>query len=405
MSAQQTSENATPTATQAGSGDPGLRRTPLHEAHVALGARMVPFAGYEMPVQYPMGVLKEHLWTREKAGIFDVAHMGIAYLAAADGRHETVAAALEALVPADVAGLPPGRQRYTQLTNDDGGIIDDLMVSRSADPDHDGWLFLVLNASRKDIDCAHIESRLPNGVTLSRGDGFALMALQGPMAEEVLATHDARVRDMPFMSSASVTIAGCDLHITRSGYTGEDGFELPVPVERAAEVWKALLDDERVAPIGLGARDSLRLEAGLCLYGNDIDETTTPVEAALVWSIGKPRRPGGERAGGFPGADIILAQIAGGPPRRRVGLAPTGRAPVRAGADLYASADGGDGTVIGRVTSGGFGPSVGGPIAMGYVPSGMAQDGQAVFADVRGKRLEMLVSTSAGFVTNNYKRA
>ncbi|MFM1816562.1 MAG: glycine cleavage system aminomethyltransferase GcvT, partial [Pseudomonadota bacterium] len=245
-----------------GSGS-SLRRTPLYEAHVAAGAKMVPFAGYEMPVQYPLGVLKEHLWTREKAGLFDVSHMGIAYLQAADGRHETAARALEALVPADILNLKPGQQRYTQLTDDNGGILDDLMVSRSADHAHDGWLFLVVNAACKEADYAHIAARLAPGVSLLPSEEFALIALQGPAAVDVLADHDPRVSQMSFMTAAVATIAGVTVHLTRSGYTGEDGFEIPVPVGAVADVWSALAADARVQPIGLGARDSLRLEAGL----------------------------------------------------------------------------------------------------------------------------------------------
>lgn len=378
-----------------------LQRTALHDAHVALGARMVPFAGYEMPVQYPAGVLKEHLWTREKAGLFDVSHMGICYLRADDGRHETVARALEALVPADIVGLKPGRQRYTQLLNSNGGIIDDLMVARSANPEHDGWLYLVVNAARKSVDYQYIESNLTGGVSLMPSDAFALLALQGPMAEAVLAAHDPGVREMPFMSAAVANIAGVDVHLTRSGYTGEDGFELPVPVEKVAAVWSALLSDDRVAPVGLGARDSLRLEAGLCLYGNDIDETTTPVEAALAWSIQKVRRPGGQRAGGFPGAERVFDEMTNGTPRLRVGLAGEGRAPIRAGTALFASSE--SAKKVGEVTSGSFGPSVGKPVAMAYVATAYAGAGTTLHAEVRGKRLPAIV-TPMPFIEPNYRR-
>lgn len=378
-----------------------LRRTPLYDAHTAEGARMVPFAGYEMPVQYSAGVLKEHLWTRANAGLFDVSHMGICYVRSDDGKHETVASALETMAPADIYGLKPGRQRYTQLLNKAGGIIDDLMVSRSADAAHDGWLFLVVNAARKAVDYRYMESQLPAGVSLIPTDDFALLALQGPMAEEVLAEHDQRVRDMPFMSAAFANVAGVDIHLTRSGYTGEDGFELPVPVDKVADVWSALIADDRVAPIGLGARDSLRLEAGLCLYGNDIDETTSPVEAGLAWSIQKVRRADGERAGGFPGADRILDELANGTSRKRVGLLGEGRAPIRAGTRLFDSPDSED--AVGTVTSGSFGPSVGRPVAMGYVATAHATAGTPLSAEVRGKRLPAEV-TAMPFVPSNYRR-
>jgi aminomethyltransferase len=374
-----------------------LKRTALYDVHVSLGAKMVPFAGYEMPVQYPAGVMAEHRHTRSAAGLFDVSHMGIAYLRADDGSHETVAAALEALVPGEIRKLAPGRQRYTQLLTADGGIIDDLMVARSADPDHDGWLYLVVNASRKDIDYRVISESLPAGVHLMPSDDFALIALQGPEAEAVLAAHDARVQAMPFMAAAQAKIAGVDIHLTRSGYTGEDGFELPVPVAMVEEVWRALLDDDRVMPIGLGARDSLRLEAGLCLYGNDIDETTSPVEAGLTWSIGKRRRT----EGGFPGAERIQREIAEGPSRKRVGLVGETRAPMRAGTSLFA--DETDEAPIGHVTSGAFGPTVEAAVSLGYVDAAHASPGTPLFAEVRGKRLPAKVA-KLPFITPGYKR-
>jgi aminomethyltransferase len=374
-----------------------LKRTALYDVHVSLGAKMVPFAGYEMPVQYPAGVMAEHKHTRSAAGLFDVSHMGIAYLRADDGSHETVAAALEALVPGEIRKLAPGRQRYTQLLTADGGIIDDLMVARSADPDHDGWLYLVVNASRKDIDYRVISESLPAGVHLMPSDDFALIALQGPEAEAVLAAHDARVQAMPFMAAAQAKIAGVDIHLTRSGYTGEDGFELPVPVAMVEEVWRALLDDDRVMPIGLGARDSLRLEAGLCLYGNDIDETTSPVEAGLTWSIGKRRRT----EGGFPGAERIQREIAEGPSRKRVGLVGETRAPMRAGTSLFA--DETDEAPIGHVTSGAFGPTVEAAVSLGYVDAAHASPGTPLFAEVRGKRLPAKVA-KLPFITPGYKR-
>jgi aminomethyltransferase len=370
-------------------------RTPLYHCHVTLGARMVPFAGYEMPVQYADGVLKEHLWTREKAGLFDVAHMGIAYLEAADNSHETMARALETLVPADILNLAPGRQRYTQFLNMDGGIIDDLMVARSADPAHEGWLYLVVNAARKAVDFALLDENLPEGVKLHRSDQFALVALQGPAAEDVIARFDPAVREMSFMGAGRVTIDGVAIHLTRSGYTGEDGFELPLPVADATRLWNLLLEDDRVRPIGLGARDSLRLEAGLCLYGHDIDENTSPIEAGLAWSIQKRRR----EEGGFPGAERIQRELKDGPTRRRVGLTPTGRAPAREGTPIHNPAGG----PVGAITSGGFGPSVGAPIAMGYVPTELAKPGTPLDLIVRGKPLPAEV-VKLPFIEPSYKR-
>ena len=361
-----------------------LKRTPLHALHLELGAKMVPFAGYDMPVQYSLGVMKEHLWTREKAGLFDVSHMGIAHLRAKDGNHETVARALESMVPADILNLAPGRQRYTQLTTDDGGIIDDLMVARSADPAHDGWLYLVVNAGRKDVDYTHMTPRLPAGVDLLPSDDFVLVALQGPMAVDVLTGFDPGARAMTFMSAAPIQIDGTAVHATRSGYTGEDGFELPLPKADAERLWSALLADERVEAIGLGARDSLRLEAGLCLYGHDIDETTSPVEAALQWSIQKRRR----LEGGFPGFERISRELADGPPRKRVGIQPDGRAPAREGTEIQDL----QGVTIGTVTSGGFGPSLSAPIAMGYVTREMSATNTQVQLIVRGKALPARVA-------------
>ena len=384
-----------------GTADTPLLRTPLHAQHVALGARMVPFAGYDMPVQYPLGVLKEHLHTRAAAGLFDVSHMGQAILIAEDGRHETVACALEALVPADILDLEIGRQRYSQLLGADGGILDDIMVTRPADPRHSGGLMLVVNAARKDADFAHIAARLPKGLRLEPRPGNALIAIQGPLAADALAAVLPGTGELAFMSAAIFTRGGVAYHVSRSGYTGEDGFEIILPNDPAAELWRTLLADARVQPIGLGARDSLRLEAGLCLYGADIDTTTSPVEAGLVWSIQKVRRRGGARAGGFPGADVILGEIERGPARRRVGLSPEGRAPVRAGTQLFATSEGGD--AIGTVTSGGFGPSVGAPISMAYVPAALAKPGTRLFAEVRGKRLAVDV-VPLPFFAHRYKR-
>ena len=372
-----------------------LRHAKLQARHIERGAKMVPFAGYNMPVQYPLGVLKEHNWTREKAGLFDVSHMGIAYLRAHDGKHETAATALESLVPADILNLKPGRQRYTQLTNDEGGIMDDLMVARSADPEHASWLYLVVNAARKDVDYAHIGERLPNDVELMPFDGFTLVALQGPEAIDVMAKYDPAAHELPFMGTAPLNIAGHSIHATRSGYTGEDGFELPLPNEHAVAIWDELLSDERVEAIGLGARDSLRLEAGLCLYGHDIDETTSPVEAGLTWSIQKRRREGG----GFPGAARIQHEIANGPSRKRVGIKPEGRAPAREGTVIQDTA----GNDIGGVTSGGFGPTAGGPVAMGYVASDHASAGTAISLLVRGKPMPATVADMP-FAPHRYKR-
>jgi aminomethyltransferase len=373
--------------------DAPLARTRLYDMHVRLGARMVPFAGYEMPVQYRDGIIAEHAHTRAAAGLFDVSHMGQAFLVGPD--HETTARALEALVPADILNLAHGRQRYTQLLNEEGGILDDLMVTRSTDPEEDGALMLIVNASRKHDDYAHIEARLPAGVKLMRADHRGLIALQGPKAESVLARYVPEARDMGFMTARRASFSGMDCHISRSGYTGEDGFELSVNAKRIGAVAERLLDSADVKAIGLGARDSLRLEAGLCLYGHDIDETTSPVEAGLSWSIQKRRRT----EGGFPGAPRIQAELANGPSRSRVGLLPEGRAPAREGAQIRAA----DGTEIGTVTSGGFGPTVNGPIAMGYVSRRFAEPGTPVVLVVRGKELVAKVA-ALPFVPHRYRR-
>ncbi|BAT58760.1 aminomethyltransferase [Variibacter gotjawalensis] len=370
-----------------------LKRTPLYDMHVRLGARIVPFAGYEMPVQYKDGIIAEHTHTRTAAGLFDVSHMGQAFLTGPD--HETVARALEALVPADIVNLAPGRQRYSQLLNEDGGILDDLMITRSADPDEDGVLMLVVNASRKNEDYAHIEARLPANVRLLRAENRALIALQGPQAAAVLSKHVQGAADMPFMSAMTTTFNGIDCHVSRSGYTGEDGYEISVNAKRIIAVAERLIDHAEVKPIGLGARDSLRLEAGLCLYGHDIDETTTPTEAKLNWSIQKRRR----EEGGFPGAAKIQGELAGGAPRARVGILPEGRAPAREGTEIQTP----DGTPIGKVTSGGFGPTLNGPLAMGYVNARFAEPGTPVVLIVRGKPLVAKV-VSMPFVPHRYHR-
>jgi aminomethyltransferase len=372
---------------------PKLAVTPLHALHVARGARMVPFAGYEMPLQYADGILAEHAHVRGAAGLFDVSHMGQAFLVGPD--HETTARALEALVPADIAGIAPGQQRYTQFLNQDGGILDDLMVTRSGDPAEDGVLMLIVNAARKAADFAHLAAGLPGNVKLLRADHRALIALQGPQAAEVLTRHARAAAAMPFMTAQSLSFDGIDCHVSRSGYTGEDGFEISVRATRVVAVVERLLDDTRVKLAGLGARDSLRLEAGLCLYGHDIDETTSPVEAALAWSIQRRRR----EAGGFPGADRVQRELSDGPARRRVGLRPEGRTPARDGAEIR----GADGARIGTVTSGGFGPTVGGPIAMGYVPPQFAEPGTPVTLIVREKELPASVA-ALPFVPHRYRR-
>ncbi|MDR1826725.1 MAG: glycine cleavage system aminomethyltransferase GcvT [Methylobacteriaceae bacterium] len=370
-----------------------LKTTPLFGEHEILGARIVPFAGYKMPVQYPGGIIAEHLATRASAGLFDVSHMGQALLKGVD--HATVAGFLETLIPADILTLKPGKQRYSQLLNADGGILDDLMVSRSADPGQDGTLTLVVNAATKEADFAHISAHLPAGITLERKESWALVALQGPKAEAVLADLGADVAAMGFMSVAVCTVGGIAARISRSGYTGEDGFELSVADGDVVALWRRLLADDRVRPVGLGARDSLRLEAGLCLYGHDIDTRTTPVEADLLWSIQKRRR----ESGGFPGAAVVQRQIRDGVERLRVGILPEGRVPARDGTEILAP----DGTPLGVITSGGFGPSVNGPVAMGYIKKSHATPGAAVRLMVRGKPVEARVAAMP-FVPHAYKR-
>jgi len=369
-----------------------LLETPLATLHRALGARMVPFAGYAMPVQYPAGILAEHNWTREKAGLFDVSHMGQAFLVGPD--HATTARALEALTPGDFQGLAPGRIRYTLLTTAEGGIIDDLMVTRPADA-ADGTLFLVVNAARKAIDYAHIAAHLPDGVTLRPIEDRALLALQGPLAAAVLARHVPGAETMGFMTAAETAFDGIPVAISRSGYTGEDGYEISVAASEAEAVARALLAAEEVKPIGLGARDSLRLEAGLCLYGHDIDEATSPAEADLGFAVSKRRRA----EGGFPGAGRIIAEFADGPARLRVGIQPEGRAPAREGTEIRDAS----GTLVGLVTSGGFGPTAGGPVAMGYVAAEAAAPGTPLTLSVRGKDLAARV-VPLPFVPHRYFR-
>ncbi|MEH3125615.1 glycine cleavage system aminomethyltransferase GcvT [Agrobacterium cavarae] len=373
-----------------------LKVTPLHSLHLSLGARMVPFAGYDMPVQYPAGVLKEHLHTRASAGLFDVSHMGQVIVKAKSGKVEDAALALEKLVPVDILSLKAGRQRYGFFTDENGCILDDLMITNLGE-----HLFVVVNASCKDADLAHMKAHLSDSCEITLLDDRALIALQGPRAEAVLAELWAGVSDMKFMDVREIPLHDVPCIVSRSGYSGEDGFEISVPADKAEEIAKALLEHPDCEAIGLGARDSLRLEAGLCLYGNDIDTTTSPIEASLEWAIQKARRAGGDREGGFPGADRILGELGNGTSRRRVGLKPEGKAPVRGHSKLFADAEGK--TEIGEVTSGGFGPTVEGPVAMGYVPTDYTTPGTAIFAEVRGKYLPVTVA-ALPFITPTYKR-
>ncbi len=373
-----------------------LKRTPLYALHLARGGKMVPFAGYELPVQYAPGVLKEHLHTRAAASLFDVSHMGQIRLTAKSGRLADAALALERLMPQDIVGLGQGRQRYAQFTGPMGGILDDLMVTNFGD-----HLFLVVNAARKDADLHHLTAALSGACVVEAQFDRALLALQGPKAVAALEQLAPGVAALRFMEAGHFNAGGIACVVSRSGYTGEDGVEIAVAAEDAEPLAQRLLDIEGVEPAGLGARDSLRLEAGLCLHGHDIDASTTPVEAALEWSIQKSRRQDGARAGGFPGADRILRELSAGPTRRRVGLRTEGRAPVRENAALFA--DEASNERIGVVTSGGFGPSLGAPVAMGYVPAASAAIGNRVFAEVRGQRLPMQVA-ALPFITPTYKR-
>jgi aminomethyltransferase len=347
---------------------------------------MVPFAGYDMPVQYPTGIIAEHTHARSAAALFDVSHMGQARIHGRDA-----AGALEALVPGDIRGLEAGRMRYTMLTTEAGGILDDIMVTAI-----DDGLALVMNASRKAIDGAHISNGLGAGAALDIQDGQALLALQGPLAVDVLARFVPAIAAMRFLSAAHFAIGGADCLVTRSGYTGEDGFEISVENGQAEALARVLLAEAEVAPAGLGARDTLRLEAGLCLYGHDIDEDTSPVEADLAWSIAKRRRADG----GFPGAGRILAELDQGPQRLRVGIRPLGRAPAREGTEILEPG----GRSIGAVTSGGFGPTVGGPVAMGYVASAFAEAGTEIVLNVRGREMPACVH-QLPFVEHRYFRA
>lgn len=366
-----------------------LLQTPLHELHLELGARMVPFAGYAMPVQYPAGILAEHRQCRESAALFDVSHMGQLRLVGPDA-----AAALESLVPQDVLDLPVGKQRYAFFTNAAGGLLDDLMITRRADD-----LFLVVNAGCKDADTRHLVTEIGHRCQIVPMPDHALLALQGPKAVDALARINGGVAALTFMSGGHFALAGTDCFVTRSGYTGEDGFEISVPATHAIALARTLLAQPEVEAAGLGARDTLRLEAGLCLYGHDIDTTTTPVEAGLTWAIQKVRRPGGARAGGYPGQDALGAQLTQGAATKRIGLTGLERTPVREGAPLVD----GHGHPVGRVTSGTVGPTVGQPIAMGYVAANHASIGSELFAEVRGKRVPMRV-TAMPFAPHRYFR-
>ncbi|MFB4393206.1 MULTISPECIES: glycine cleavage system aminomethyltransferase GcvT [unclassified Pseudomonas] len=368
-----------------------LLKTPLHALHLELGARMVPFAGYDMPVQYPLGVLKEHLHTREQAGLFDVSHMGQIMLRGSDA-----AKALETLVPVDIIDLPVGMQRYAMFTDEQAGILDDLMVANLGND----TLFLVVNAACKDQDLAHLRKHIGERCEIQPlFEERALLALQGPAAVKVLERLAPEVASMTFMQFRQVTLLGEECFVSRSGYTGEDGYEISVPAHAAEALARRLLAELEVQPIGLGARDSLRLEAGLCLYGHDMDTTTSPVEASLLWAISKVRRADGARAGGFPGADKVFTQQQAGVARKRVGLLPQERTPVREGADIVDAA----GNTVGKVCSGGFGPTLGAPVAMGYVASEHAALDTALFAVVRGKQVALKVSKMP-FVAQRYYR-
>ena len=378
-----------------------LKTTPLTNAHLALGGRMVPFGGYSMPVQYPEGILKEHLWTRKNAGAFDVSHMGPSFLTLAEksgdpeADHRAVAAIAETLVCGDIRGLKPGQLRYTLLLNAEGGVIDDLMIGRPLQPDRQGTLYVIVNAGTKDGDFALIERAAGQAARLTRADDRALIAVQGPRAAEVVGAILPQALELGFMQFRRFDLGGAGLVASRSGYTGEDGFEILVPADHAAAFWDRLLADDRVKAIGLGARDSLRLEAGLPLYGHDLDQTTSPAEANLAFAVSKRRL----RDQDFPGAARVARELGGGASRGRVGLKVLGGPPAREGAQIADA----DGKVVGVVTSGGFGPSVGGPVAMGYVPPAFAQPGTAMQVIVRGKPGEAQVAAMP-FVPHRYFR-
>ena len=361
------------------------RRTPLYDQHVALGAKLVPFAGYDMPVQYPSGILNEHKWCRESAGLFDVSHMG-----QWDVSGPEAAVAFEKLVPADLQNLTDGQQRYSQFLNRNGGTIDDLMITRRGSN-----LYVVVNAGCKETDLVHAREFLPADVTISPRDDLALLALQGPKAEAVLASLIPETANLKFMHCVQTKLGQIGVQVSRSGYTGEDGFEISVHNENVQELWSLLLSDGRVKPIGLGARDSLRLEAGLCLYGHELDEATSPIEAGLQWSIPKRRR----MEGGFMGAERVQRELTQDVSRKRVGIKPEGRAPAREGTEIQDMT----GRKIGTITSGGFGPSVNGPVAMGYVKTAFAAPGTKLNLIVRGQPLPAAIVTLP-FIPNTFKR-
>jgi len=372
----------------------GLKKTPLYELHRELGAKMTEFAGYEMPVQYSLGILGEHQHTRTKSGLFDVSHMGQVILR---GRsYQETALALERAIPMDALGLDVGRQRYGFLTTDNGGILDDLMFSNRGD-----HIFVVLNAACKESDIVHLRTLLEPDISIEVIENRALIALQGPASEAVLSEFNSQITTMKFMDVETLSIAGTECWVSRSGYTGEDGFEISIPASAAESVTKSILSKEEVELIGLGARDSLRLEAGLCLYGHDIDEATSPVEAALTWAIQKVRRTHGERAGGFMGSEIISQQIETGTDKKRVGFLPQTRAPMREGIEIFATEV--SKKVIGKITSGGFSPSLGYPIAMGYIASEFANSEDELFGELRRKRVPVRVA-KIPFVPLNFKR-
>lgn len=371
--------------------DAELLKTPLYDLHVESGGKMVPFAGYSMPVQYPLGIMKEHIHTREKAGLFDVSHMGQAYIRSTDGSDP--AKVIEELMPSALAILKPGKMRYSVLLNDSGGIEDDLMVTRTFEPE--GTLYVVVNAACKEKDYQILEDKLGGRITLEPLEGRALIALQGPKAEAVLAELAPEVADLSFMEATMVTLEGVVCWVSRSGYTGEDGYEISVPTDEADAFARRLLMNDDVELIGLGARDSLRLEAGLCLSGHDFNASTSPVEAGITFALGKKRR----EIGDFSGAERILGELRDGVKNVRVGIVPSGRAPAREGTDIADM----DGTVIGKITSGGFGPTFGGPVAMGFVPAAFAEDGTELQLMIRGKAHGAKVAATP-FVPQRYKR-
>jgi len=371
-----------------------LRKTPLNALHREFGAKLTEFAGYEMPVQYRLGILGEHQHTRKKAGLFDVSHMGQVILSSQS--YQETALALEKVLPMDVLGLKIGRQRYGFLTTENGGILDDLMFSNRGD-----HIFVVLNAACKETDIKHLRSLLEPDISVKEIENRALIALQGPASEAVLGKYHPQIKNMKFMDVETLPIDGAECWISRSGYTGEDGFEISIPAKAAEPITRSILSNQNVEFIGLGARDSLRLEAGLCLYGHDVDQATTPVEASLTWAIQKARRSNGSRASGFIGSEIILKQLASGTNKKRVGLLPQTRAPMREGVEIFATETSKE--AIGKITSGGYGPTVGHPIAMGYINSEYTNSEDDLFGELRGKRVPVKIS-NLPFVPLNFKR-